>query len=234
MDILRLQSIGEYGRQNLYCRGNGLEVGALDKPFMFKFSKMKYADVSNVEQLKQGIKDLNISGLYKKSYIKSDFLMQFPKFDLPQISSESFDFVYSSHSLEHSKNPIFAIAEYLRIVKKNGIIYTIIPNRKFTWEFNRPTTNAHSIIRKFEENIFHYTKQEAEEIIKFHGGHSLYKTMQKKDIDFITKDNLGRHHYHTFDDSNILKIIDYICFTLDCKCIYLNLEPEIHFVLKKY
>ena len=41
-----------------------------------------------------------------------------------------YDFVFSSHSLEHIANPLKAISEWLRITKKDGYIIIIVPEKR--------------------------------------------------------------------------------------------------------
>jgi ubiquinone/menaquinone biosynthesis C-methylase UbiE len=42
--------------------------------------------------------------------------------DISGISSNSYDFVFASHSLEHIANPIRALKEWLRVVRDDGYI----------------------------------------------------------------------------------------------------------------
>ena len=57
------------------------------------------------------------------------------------IDNDTFDFVYSSHSLEHTPNPISALNDQIRITKPGGIIYSVIPNKKNTYDRLRKTTS---------------------------------------------------------------------------------------------
>jgi SAM-dependent methyltransferase len=57
--------------------------------------------------------------------------------DLP-FENGQLDYVASSHVIEHIANPIRALVEWTRITRHNGILYLVIPDRKFTWERNRP------------------------------------------------------------------------------------------------
>jgi SAM-dependent methyltransferase len=48
---------------------------------------------------------------------------------LEGIEDESFDFVYSSHTLEHMIDPVAAIRNWFRAVKKEGYLIVYIPHR---------------------------------------------------------------------------------------------------------
>jgi SAM-dependent methyltransferase len=52
------------------------------------------------------------------------------------------DYVIASHVLEHVANPIAALEEWYRVVRPGGIIYLIVPNRRATWDRNRPLTTV--------------------------------------------------------------------------------------------
>jgi predicted SAM-dependent methyltransferase len=51
--------------------------------------------------------------------------------DLPFKEGE-FDFVYATHCIEHLKDPLKAINEWLRVVKKGGHVIIICPDKRFT------------------------------------------------------------------------------------------------------
>ena len=45
------------------------------------------------------------------------------------IADESFDFVYSSHTLEHMDNPAVSLSNWWRVVKRGGYLLLYIPHR---------------------------------------------------------------------------------------------------------
>jgi SAM-dependent methyltransferase len=64
-----------------------------------------------------------------------------------------FDFVCSSHVLEHLANPIKALKEWIRVVKKGGIIYTEIPDKRFIFDYKRHRTSLRHLIDDYQKNI---------------------------------------------------------------------------------
>lgn len=63
--------------------------------------------------------------------------------DLP-FHSDSLDYVATSHVLEHVANPLRAFEEWGRVLRDGGIIYAVIPDRRYTWDRLRPAaTFAH-------------------------------------------------------------------------------------------
>ena len=45
--------------------------------------------------------------------------------------NETFDFIMSLHSLEHMRNTVETIKEWLRVLKKGGKIIVVMPDRKY-------------------------------------------------------------------------------------------------------
>jgi SAM-dependent methyltransferase len=64
--------------------------------------------------------------------------------DLASIADGSYDFLLASHILEHVANPLRALQEFHRVVKPNGTLLVVVPNRIHTFDHRRPvTTFAH-------------------------------------------------------------------------------------------
>jgi len=54
--------------------------------------------------------------------------------------SNSLNYVASSHVFEHVANPIQAFAEWYRVLRPGGIIYMVVPDRRYTWDRHRQLT----------------------------------------------------------------------------------------------
>lgn len=63
--------------------------------------------------------------------------------DLSMYNDEHFDFVYSSHCLEHLLDPARAVNEWWRVIKKEGFLCIVVPDfrlyekRKMPSQFNK-------------------------------------------------------------------------------------------------
>jgi SAM-dependent methyltransferase len=47
---------------------------------------------------------------------------------ISEFIKEQFDFVYSSHCLEHMRNPAFTILEWWKLVKPGGYLFVVVPD----------------------------------------------------------------------------------------------------------
>ena len=48
----------------------------------------------------------------------------------------AFDYVYSSHFLEHLEKPVEALAEWIRILKMDGYLILYLPHKEYYTEYN--------------------------------------------------------------------------------------------------
>ena len=55
--------------------------------------------------------------------------------DLSRIPSNKYDFVLSSNNLEHVANPLKALYEFIRVIKNNGIIILLLPDKNVERRF---------------------------------------------------------------------------------------------------
>lgn len=60
---------------------------------------------------------------------------------LASIDDGTYDFLLASHILEHVANPLRALGEFHRVLKPNGVMLVLVPNRNQTFDHNRPYTS---------------------------------------------------------------------------------------------
>jgi SAM-dependent methyltransferase len=66
------------------------------------------------------------------------------------IPSASYDFVISSHMLEHTANPILALSERVRLLKDQGYLVLLLPHKDGTFDHRRPVTTIQHLIADYE------------------------------------------------------------------------------------
>ena len=222
-----------------FCKGSGLEVGAMCYPYLFNSDcKMKYADIFDNNELRRLYDEIPLENLYSEDLVRTDYVLKAPKYLFEVIESNTFDFVYSSHSLEHTPNPISALNDQIRITKPGGIIYSVIPNKKNTYDRLRKTTPPSILINKFEKNIYEHSIDEAIDVVKNTDSHAIYEPYKKNPLNFakeIIRKKEGIHHFHTFDETNTLEILIYLVKKNSAYIEYFSgfQERDIHFALRK-
>jgi SAM-dependent methyltransferase len=63
--------------------------------------------------------------------------------------NNSLDYVVASHVLEHVANPVAALAEWYRVLRPGGLIYLVVPDRRFTWDRPRAPTSVEHLLEDF-------------------------------------------------------------------------------------
>jgi len=132
--------------------------------------------------------------------------------DLRVIATESYDFVLSSHALEHVANPIRALREWNRVLKIGGILVLVVPHREGTFDHRRPLTTLEHLIADFEQKTSEGDMTHAPEIFELHdlardpyaGGLQAFKLR--------TEDNVHNRcmHHHVFDTSLAARAVDFV------------------------
>lgn len=65
----------------------------------------------------------------------------------------SLDYIASSHVLEHVANPVRALAEWARVLRVGGLIYAVIPDKRYTWDRRRSTVTLDHLASDFVQKV---------------------------------------------------------------------------------
>lgn len=218
------------------CRGDVIEVGALSLPAVFPFAKsIQYADVHNKEDAKLSLGKLGYFGYHKRKFVDVDVIFSPKDPPLSALIGDSKDCVFSSHSLEHSPNPVATLIDYLRVVKMGGIVYSIIPNKKFTYDNKRVSTSANKLIKRYNQDSWSYTIDEYRDVFINSDTHVVYDNSSEEDILKAYEENNGMHHIYVYDEENTLEIIKFVLTKISADLILFDSSNnfDIHFAIRK-
>jgi SAM-dependent methyltransferase len=70
--------------------------------------------------------------------------------DLP-FDDDSYDFVFSSHVIEHCPDPIKALYEWVRVARR--YVVAVVPHRDRTFDADRPLTTVEELVRRRREDF---------------------------------------------------------------------------------
>jgi GT2 family glycosyltransferase/SAM-dependent methyltransferase len=128
-----------------YLEGSGIEVGALHSPIRVDPSvNVRYVDRMTVAELRRQYPELEPYPLIEPDIIDNGE-------HLETIEAGSQDFVIASHFLEHCQDPIGTVKAMLRVVRPGGVLYLAVPDKRYTFDRNRPVTTLEHLIRDHEE-----------------------------------------------------------------------------------
>lgn len=136
--------------------------------------------------------------------------------DLSIIADNSYDFLISSHVIEHIADPIKALNEWKRVVKPAGFLLIIAPNMNFTYDRNRLLTKLDHIINDFKNHTNESDSTHFEEVIKMHDLSNDSTVNSYEEHVKRTLDNLNTRivHHHTFNMKLLIKLLEYCDFKI--------------------
>jgi predicted SAM-dependent methyltransferase len=135
---------------------------------------------------------------YKFHPYKSGKVLVLDAVDLSSIETQSYDFVFSSHCLEHIANPLKAIKEWLRVIRNNGYLVLIVPEKSVCFDHKRDHTTFQTLFQQYEKNVGEDDLSTLPEILE---KHDLTMDLPAGNLEQFTRrsklnyDNRCLHHY---------------------------------------
>ena len=139
--------------------------------------------------------------------------------DISSIKDKSYDYCFSSHCLEHIANPLKAISEWLRIIKDNGSIIIIVPEKSVCFDHKRNYSQFTTLLSQYEKDVGEDDLSTLDEILRSHDlrmdpAAGTFAQFKKRSLDNFN--NRCLHHY-VYDDTLLM----HICGYFKCKFIYI-------------
>ncbi|MCB1230170.1 MAG: class I SAM-dependent methyltransferase [Verrucomicrobiae bacterium] len=114
--------------------GEGIEIGALHFPLPVPDRvRVKYVDLATREENIQRHPNLDPEAIVETDYVCDGETLEI-------VPDESQDFVIANHMLEHCINPLRTLNNFLRVLKPGGLIFLALPDKRFTFDVERPIT----------------------------------------------------------------------------------------------
>ena len=126
------------------------------------------------------------------------------------IPSSNYDFVLSSHALEHTANPILALSEWVRLLKDQGTLVLLLPHKDGTFDHRRPVTTMRHLIADFKAGMTEDDLTHMPEIIALH---DLERDPEAGDLAAFkarSESNFKNRcfHHHVFDTHLAISLVD--------------------------
>ena len=180
--------------------GRGLEIGPLHRPMVrHEGMDIDYIDRCTVAELRAHYPELNDLPL-----IEPDILGDAETLD--NISGNSYDFLISAHVIEHMRNPLFALEQWVRVVRPEGKIYLIVPDKRITFDKRRVRTTLSHI-------ILDYRRPSAERDYEHFLDYAVHVHNMSEEDAVVEADRLISTdysiHFHVFLPSDILRLLNW-------------------------
>lgn len=88
--------------------------------------------------------------------------------DLSLIGDETYDFVIASHVLEHTANPLLALQEWKRVLRPEGVLLLVVPDKRVSFDRRREFTSFHHIEADLQRNTSENDLTHLNEVLSLH------------------------------------------------------------------
>jgi predicted SAM-dependent methyltransferase len=197
----------------------GIEIGGPTAFFSVKggFPVYLFADkIDNVNYESE-----SFFGNYQKGqtfrYYKNKVGMQYiaEATDLKEIANASYDFLLSSHSLEHTANPLKALKEWNRVIRPGGRLVLLLPDKRFTFDHRRDYTTFEHLQEDYDHNTSEHDTTHVEEILSTYDEEKV--GTPKEEYRQLVGNNFTNRcaHHHVFSQEVVRKALRFAGFTVD-------------------
>jgi len=131
--------------------------------------------------------------------------------DLRHIEDAAYDFVLSSHCIEHLANPLQGLREWIRVLKTDGLLVLLVPHKDGTFDHRRPITSMEHLLQDFAAGATEHDSTHLEEILRLHDlsqdpGAGTFEQFRERSLRNFENRCL---HQHVFDTRLALEVVDH-------------------------
>jgi SAM-dependent methyltransferase len=198
----------------VYLTGSGIEIGALNLPLRVPPSaRVRYVDYLPIETLREHHAHLIYTG---QPLVAPDVVDDGER--LESFPDKSLDFVIANHFIEHTEDPIRTLSAHLRVLRAGGILFMAVPDKRKTFDVDRPVTPLEHLVRDHTEGP--------------ENSHDAHYVEWASLVDKVPSDQVQRHandlaerrfsiHFHTWTPGSYLQML------LHCQDTGMPIEIEL-------
>lgn len=226
--ILRKTGIDREALASIYLEGSGIEIGALNNPLKMPRSvKVRYVDRMAVPELRKQYPEL-------KTYKLVDVEIIDDGETLATLRDASEDFIIANHFLEHCENPIKAMINFVRVLRKGGTLFLSIPDKRYTFDRKRQVTSFNHLLQDFTQGPALSRNQHFKDWVTNSGEQLSEETIQRR-VDELASRNYSIH-FHVWTQKEMLEFFTLLSeqFGLPIEVhLFMKHEGEAIFIIKK-
>lgn len=147
--------------------------------------------------------------------------------DLSSITDNSYDFLLSSHNLEHFANPFRALREWKRIVKPGGYLIIVLPHYLHTFDRYRVPTTLEHMLQDDKDDVGEDDLTHVDEIMQSQGPEK--RDQSDEELHALLLNNFQHRmiHHHVFDEHNSRALLE----AAGLRVLALETQPPFHIYL---
>ena len=181
-------------------QGRGLELGPLHRPIpRHPGMQMTYVDRTDQATLQRAYPKL------AEHIVPVDILDDAQT--LGAVEPGRFDFLIAAHVIEHMRDPIGALVNWLRAIRDGGLLYLIVPDKRRTFDRERVRTTLEHMVLDYQqpsrERDFEHYLDYAVFVHKAMIDQAIGEATRLRDTDFSI-------HFHVFLPQDVVRIVEWI------------------------
>lgn len=127
-----------------HLSGEGLEIGALHWPLPLPpGARARYVDITSSAELEARYPRA------RGNAVEVDIVDDGEH--LSTVEDASVDFLVANHMMEHTRSPLATIENHLRVLREGGVLYYALPDKRSTFDHERPLTTVEHLMRDYRE-----------------------------------------------------------------------------------
>jgi SAM-dependent methyltransferase len=136
--------------------------------------------------------------------------------DMSGVADNSYDFVLSSHNLEHFANPVKALKEWQRVTRPGGGLILVVPDHTRTFDHRRKPTLVSHMLDDFNRDTKEDDLTHLQEILDLHDLSMDPPAGSPEDFRQRSLDNYNNRclHHHVFDEHNSKELLTQLGMTV--------------------
>lgn len=209
-----------------YLSGEGLEIGALHNPLKVpRGCTVRYVDNIPADEARRRFSDVST-----KRLVGVDILDDGERLD--RVPDGSQDFVIANHFIEHCQNPIGAVRNMIRVLRAGGVLYLAIPDKRYTFDRDRPVTPIEHLMRDYQEGPAWSRRQHFEEWTRLVDRIEDRERASRAAEDLMAKG--APIHFHVWTQAELIELIGALrrMWPFDVELMFKR-DNEVLFILRK-
>ncbi len=128
--------------------------------------------------------------------------------ELHQIATDSYDFLLSSHNLEHLANPLQGLKEWQRVVRPGGHFVIVLPHYARTFDHRRFPTTLEHMIKDYELGMGEDDLTHVEEVFQAHRLNDGARSDEELRALLLSNPMHRMMHHHVFEEGNSRALLE--------------------------
>ena len=130
--------------------------------------------------------------------------------EMTVVADSSYEFLLSSHNLEHIANPIRALLEWKRILILGSPLVLIVPDYRCTFDHCRQPTTVEHMVADFRGGITEGDCTHIEEVLIHHDLARDPAAGTREEFEDRCRNNVVHRciHHHVFDEQNVRGLLE--------------------------